>query len=193
MVIKTTCRFFILQHNFRKKLNLKNKKGQLKIQQMAFMLIAVTFLFILVGVFFLAIRLYDIKKTATNLEEDNALLLVSKLANSPEFACGNSFGSSRSNCIDFDKLIVLKERSSKYQNFWGITKIHVRKIYPEDTTLCTEENYPNCGIIKILDKNVNSTAFTSNFVSLCRKEKSETMIYDKCELAILMVASEDKG
>ena len=170
-----------------------SKFGQMKIQQMAFMLIAVTLLFALVGIFFLAIYLYDFQKTATSLEEDNALLLVSKLANSPEFSCGNSFGSSRTNCIDFDKVIVLQEMSNKYQNFWGITKIQIRKIYPEDETLCTEENYPNCGIINLLDKKVNSTAFTSNFVSLCRKDLSESAIYDKCELAVLMVASEDKG
>jgi hypothetical protein len=171
----------------------KNCKGQLKIQQMAFMLIGVTILFALVGIFFLAINLYDIQKTATSLEEDNALLLVSKLANSPEFSCGNSFGSSRSNCIDFDKLIILQGMSSKYQNFWGITKIQIRKIYPEDETICTEENYPDCGIINLLDKKVNSTAFTSNFVSLCRKDLSEGAIYNKCELALLMVASEDNG
>jgi hypothetical protein len=172
---------------------IKNKKGQLKIQQMAFMLIAVTFLFALVGIFFLAINLYNLQKTATGLEEDNALLLVSKLANSPEFSCGNSFGGSRSNCIDFEKLIVLQGMISKYQNFWGVAKIQIRKIYPEDETLCTSGNYPNCGIIKLLDKNVNSTAFTSNFVSLCRKDLSDNAIYDKCELAVLMVAGEDKG
>lgn len=197
MVIKTTKGFLrILHPKFRKNLNserIKNKFGQLKIQQMAFMLIAVTLLFVLVGIFFLAIRMSDIRKTATNLEEENAMLLVSKLANSPEFSCGNSFGTSRANCIDFDKLIILEKMSNKYQNFWGVTKIYVRKIYPEDNTLCTEENYPNCGIIKILDKNISSTAFTSNFVSLCRKEKGENIIYDKCELALLMVSSEDKG
>lgn len=169
------------------------KLGQLKIQQMAFMLIAVTLLFVLVGVFFIAIRLYDVRKTATNLEEENALLLVSKLANSPEFSCGNSFGSSRANCIDFDKLIVLNSKSNVYQSFWGVTKIYVRKIYPTDETICTDENYPDCGMIKLLDKKVNSTAFTSNFVSLCRKANSEGMIYDKCDLALLMIASEDKG
>lgn len=172
--------------------NLKNKSGQLKIQQMAFMLIAVTFLFILVGVFFLAINLENLKKTATGLEEENALLLISKLANSPEFSCGNSFGSSRTDCIDFDKLIVL-QKSNKYQNFWGVAKIQIRKIYPEGNTICTEENYPDCGIINLLDKKTNSTAFSSNFVSLCRKELSERIIYDKCELAILMIAGEDKG
>lgn len=170
-----------------------NRKGQMKIQQMAFMLIAITILFVLVGVFFLAISLQDLKKTATGLEKENVRFLVSKLANSPEFSCGNAFGNSLDNCIDFDKLMILRKESDKYNNFWGVTKIYVRKICPEDETICTEENYPNCGMIKILDKNVNSTGFSSNFVSLCRKEKGKNLLYDKCEIALLMIASEDKG
>ena len=169
------------------------KRGQMKIQQMSFMLIAVTFLFILVGIFFLSIRLYSLKKTATNLEEQNAMLLVSKLANSPEFSCGNAFGSSRTSCVDFDKLIVLKDRISDYSGFWGVAKIELRKIYPgEEDILCDEKNYPNCNILKLLDKKVNTQPATSNFVALCRKEKTEAIIYDKCELALLMISSESK-
>ena len=165
----------------------------MKIQQMSFMLIAVTFLFILVGIFFLSIRLYSLKKTATNLEEQNAMLLVSKLANSPEFSCGNAFGSSRTSCVDFDKLIVLKDRISDYSGFWGVAKIELRKIYPgEEDILCDEKNYPNCNILKLLDKKVNTQPATSNFVALCRKEKTEAIIYDKCELALLMISSESK-
>ena len=171
----------------------KNRKGQIKIQQMSFMLIAVTLLFILVGVFFLSIRLYNLKKIATSLEEQNSLLLVSKLANSPEFSCGNAFGSSRGNCVDFDKLISLQGRSDEYSEFWGVAKIEVRKIYPiEEEVLCDAANYPNCGIIKILDKDVNTQPASSNFVSLCRKDSNGIIIYDKCELAILMVSSQSK-
>lgn len=170
-----------------------SRKGQMKIQQMAFMLIAITLFFVLVVVFFLAISLQGVRRTATMLEEENAMLLVSKLANSPEFSCGNSFGGSRANCIDFDKIFALKKTLNKYQNFWGVTKIYVRKIYPEGDVVCDDKNYPNCGLIKLLDKNVNSTSFSSNFVSLCRKEKMGNSIEDKCEIAILMIASEDKG
>jgi len=169
------------------------KKGQLKIQQMTFMLIAVTFLFILVGVFFLSIRLYNLKKTASSLEEQNALLLVSKLANSPEFSCGNSFGRSRTSCVDFDKLISLQGRLEEYSELWGVAKIELRKVYPsEGNVVCDANNYPNCDLVEILDKNVNMQPASSNFVSLCRKESDGIIIYDKCELARLMVSSESK-
>lgn len=171
-----------------------NKKGQMKIQQMVFMLMAVTLLFVLVGVFFLSIRLSNLKKTASSLEEKNSMLLVSKLANSPEFSCGEAFGTSRTNCIDFDKLMALKARASDYSNFWGVAEIEIMIIYPNNgETPCEQNNYPDCGVIEVLNKNVNSQAASSNFVSLCRKEVTETKIYDKCELALLMVYAEDKS
>lgn len=171
----------------------RNRSAQMKIQQMIFMLVAVALLFILVGIFFLSISMYNLKKTSTNLEEKNAMLLVSKLANSPEFSCGNSFGSSRTNCIDFDKLMALKDKANEYSNFWGVAKIEIRKIYPsEGNILCDDANYPNCGIIKLLDKNVNTLPAVSNFVALCRKETNGITIYDKCELALLMISSQEK-
>jgi hypothetical protein len=167
------------------------KKGQMKINQMLFMLLAVTFLFVLVGVFFLAIRLSTLKQTATTMGQQGAMLLVSKLANSPEFSCENAFGA-KTNCIDFEKVMALKDME-EYSDFWGVTKIEIRKIFPnEGDVLCSGTNYPDCGIIKVLDKNINSLPPSSNFVSLCRKEISERIIYDKCELALLMVSSEDK-
>jgi len=72
-----------------------NNRGQLKIQQMAFMLMAITLFFVLVGLFVLKINLSELKQSAETLEEKNALLLVTRLANSPEFSCDNSFGSKK--------------------------------------------------------------------------------------------------
>jgi hypothetical protein len=170
----------------------KNLKGQLKIQQMIFMIIGVIILFVLVALFFLSVSFSNLKKTATNLAEENSRLLVSKLANSPEFSCGNTFGTSQSNCIDFDKVIGLKDDISKYSNFWGVAKIEIRKIYPGGNVECNEANYPNCEILKLLNRNVKTLPYNSNFVSLCRKEYDGQVSYDKCELALLMIASEDK-
>lgn len=170
----------------------KNKKAQLKIQQMAFMLIAVMIFFAFVGMAFLSFQLSELRSSAGTLEEKNALLLVTKLSNSPEFSCGKSFGNARANCIDSDKIMVLKENINKYENFWGVENIEIRKIYPPQTSEkeCTMENYPDCNIIKIRDSD-EGISF-SNFVSLCRKEKiisNETeSLQTKCELAKLSVS-----
>ena len=160
----------------------KDKSGQVKIQQMAFMLIAVTLFLVIAGMFILVIRFSSLRGTAGLLEERNALLLVSKIADSPEFSCGNAFGTSRSNCIDTDKVMALTFRLQNYSGFWGVDGIEIRKIYPKGAgagTECSLENYPACDRITILDSGEGTGV--SNFVSLCRKEQGN-FIYDKCEL-----------
>jgi hypothetical protein len=158
---------------------------------MSFMLMAVTLFFVLVGIFVLVMRFSGLKDTAKTLEEENAMLLVSKLANSPEFSCENAFGAL-SNCIDADKVMALASRE-EYQEFFGVAKIEIRKIYPDNGNIaCNEENYETCGLIKVLERNVKTLPSSSTFVSLCRKEIHENLIYDKCEMAKLIVTGEDK-
>ena len=163
------------------------KKAQLKIQQMAFMLIAVTLFFILVGMFVLTVYLSNLKDTSSILEERNAMFLVAKLANSPEFSCGSVFGGKKTNCIDADKVMILRENIDKYSNFWGVENVEIRKIYPVSLDVeCTLDNYPDCNIIKIREGNLS--AEFSNFVALCRKENIEKKVINKCEIAKLMVS-----
>ena len=165
-------------------------KAQLKIQQMAFMLMAVTLFFVLAGMFVLVVKFSGLKGSATALEEKNAMLLVSKLANSPEFSCGEAFGINRINCIDADKAMILKENIIKYADFWGVSNIEIRKIYPAETEkLCNLGNYPDCNIIRIRPKEISGYDL-SNFVSLCRKESFDGETYDKCELAKIMLSYE---
>ena len=56
-----------------------NKIAQMKIQQMAFMLIAITLFFMLVGLFLASTGLSNIKQSKAQLEEDNAALLAKGL------------------------------------------------------------------------------------------------------------------
>ena len=168
-----------------------NKSGQMKIQQMAFMLIAVTLFFALVAIFVISFKYSGLKQSATELEEENAMMLVTKLANSPEFSCGESFENTKINCIDEDKVMALKENPA-YSGFWKVSNIEIRKIYPKtEEKICDSENYPNCSIIKIYSKEVSGFD-ASNFVSLCRKESLDGETYDKCELAKMMISYEKK-
>jgi hypothetical protein len=164
-----------------------NKKGQLKIQQMAVMLLAVTLFFALAGMLILATQFSDLKQRATTIQADNAKLLVAKIADSPEFSCGNSFGTSTSSCIDADKVINLKENINQYGNgnFWGVDGIEIRKIYPlSNGTECTMQNYPDCDTITLIKSNGTGV---SNFVSLCGKRNVDGNVYDKCEMAKIIV------
>jgi len=159
----------------------------MKIQQMAFMLIAVVLFFALVAMFVIVFKFSGLKESAAVLEEKNAMLLVAKLANSPEFSCEGSFGSARANCIDTDKVMMLKENIAKYRDFWGVSDIEIRKIYPKLTSdiLCNTESYPDCNIIRLRSSEIAGTG-VANFVSLCRKEG----LNDKCELGKIIVSYE---
>ena len=127
-----------------------DKKGQMKIQQMAFMLMAVFVFFGLVGMLVIGIKSSGLKESAADLEEKNAMLLAAKLANSPEFSCGNSFDTGEISCVDADKVMVLRENLEKYEDFWGVSDIEIRKIYPVfgGEIPCTRKNYPDCNLIK---------------------------------------------
>jgi len=166
------------------------KQGQLKIQQMAFMLIAVTLFFSLIMIFFLAFRLSGAKGSANLLAEEGAMMLATKIANSPEFSCGKSFGN-QVDCVDADKVMALKKDLSEYSGFWDVSNIEIRKIYPEGNETCTSENYPDCNRILIGKEEMTGT-YVPNFISLCRKEAIENQPYNKCELALIMVAYESK-
>jgi len=169
------------------------KKAQMKIQQMAFMLMAITIFFVLVGMFVLMFSLSGLRQSAAELEQRNALLLVTKLANSPEFACGTSFGNNKVNCIDADKAMVLKNSISKYLGFWGsgIGNIVIRKASSVDNEDCKTSNYPNCDIINLFSKNI--TGFPAeNFITLCIKEQAERGVYDQCEIAKLIIYYNDQ-
>ncbi|MDP2673212.1 MAG: hypothetical protein Q8O84_05350 [Nanoarchaeota archaeon] len=173
----------------------QEKRSQMKIQQMAFMLIAVMIFFALVGLLILSVGFSGLKEKASALQEENAKLLVSRLANSPEFSCGQAFGS-KENCIDLDKVFVLKNNINNYKNknknFWGVSDIEIIRIYPANKNLiCASANYPDCDTLKLIsDPEEKTTGISAeNFVSLCRKEyDSESYsTYDKCELGKVVV------
>lgn len=158
--------------------NLKKfRRGQLKIQQTAFMLVAVTLFFALVGIFILAIQLSNIKESSLLIEEKESLILTSTLANSPEFSCGDAFGTSKINCIDKDKVMALKNNIQKYSGFWGVEGIEIREIYPGKET------------IKIIES--ESGIKTSNFVAICSKEV-DGLPYNNCSLGQIMITYKNK-
>ena len=146
----------------------------MKIQQTAFMLIAVTLFFALVGMFILLIVFSGLRESAALLEQKEALLLVSKLADSPEFACGQAFSGTRLNCIDLDKVAALKDRINTYNGFWGVDGIEVFNSNTGER-------------IEIVPANTGTGV--SNFVSLCKKELAEEQgrIINKCEVGRLIV------
>ena len=165
---------------------INNKKAQLKIQEMAFFLVAIVLFFILVGLFVFSIIFSNLSKGATQAAEQRTLSSITNLADSPEFSCGEP------NCVDADKIIGLMQ-NNRYENFWPFSSLKVLKSSGFDKTesemiKCSVANYPNCDIFEIYDKNENERAI-SNFVALCRVELENTYNYKRCEIAKLIAGT----
>ena len=166
----------------------KRKKGQMKVQQMAFMIVGLVIFFVLVGLFVLNFAFSGLKTSKANLDEQRATLLVQGLAGSSEFSCGNAFGTGKVDCIDMDKIFALQNYAKDYAGFWGVGGIEIRKLYPlkDSSVECTSSTYPNCGHVTILASKTLGMD-ESAYVSLCRKADNNGTLYDQCDLGELIL------
>jgi hypothetical protein len=160
-------------------------KGQLKIQEMAFMIIAVVILFALVGLFGLSLLYGGMQDSATEQKEKLAQSTVRNLANSPEFSC-----VLNPNCVDVDKVLALAEKREIYKELW--TKFAGIKITTQhglmnrgDSVECSYGNINNCDEIILFEENVGKE-YRETYVLLCRKAiASNGIYYEKCEVGKL--------
>jgi hypothetical protein len=163
----------------------KIKNAQLKIQQMSFMLLAVIIFFVLVGLFYMVININNMYKTATKLNEEQAQEVASIIAGTAEFSCGEG----KVDCIDYDKIMVLKNRTA-YNDFWPVSSIEIYKIYPAYNKVeCNIANYDNCSIITVYDKKIANKRSYSRFVSICRRDKINDLLIEKCEIGKIVVGA----
>jgi hypothetical protein len=158
----------------------KNKRAQLKIQQMAFVLVAMIIFFALVSLVYFSIRVNVLKRTVANLEDDKAKEVVQKLSSIPELKWENDCSS----CIDLDKAIVLKNRTV-YKDFFGLDYLAFEVLYPNRRDReCTAGNYPDCKWVT-LTKTGNFSATTA-YASFCRFDQLTNA--QKCELGVIHAA-----
>jgi len=141
-------------------------KAQMKIQQMAFMLVALVVFFSLIALIYFSISLSNVRSSAQQLQEDEAREIVRKLAGSPELAFTSS--SDCDSCIDMDKALMLAE-SPAYEDFWNLDYLMIEKIYPSNIeSECTRFNYPDCSKTTIFSKTQDIGSATQAFVTLAR-------------------------
>jgi len=175
--------------NFRRKK--MKRSGQIKIQQMAFVLVALMLFFAFVFLIYFTFKISNVEDSVTTLKEEEAQELVRKLSGSAEF----SFSAEDcSNCVDFDKVLILSERRN-YEDFWGLDYLEIQKIYPNSEISgkeCTRQNYPDCESLKIIDNSGDRGIASGAFVSLCRWE-SDKGGYFKCEIGRVLASGEGIG
>ncbi len=164
-----------------------NSRGQIKIQEMAFVLVAIMVLFAIVALFFISFRTSGLRDDASLQREDEAKALVRKITDSPEFAwtVDQCYG-----CIDLDKVMALKEKK-EYNGFWNIDRLYVKVFYPNKEGECNRINYPDCGEINIINNSKNVGIPVGAFVSLCRQEFYGEQRYSKCELGKIYASAKE--
>ncbi len=162
-----------------------SKKGQMKVQEMAFVLIAIILFFGMVALVYFSIRLSSLKEDVTSIREQSAKELSRKLADIPEFSWTSS---TCSGCIDLDKVLVMKDRAA-YKGFWDLDYLMVERVFPNKTAVeCTRANYPECGKITLINNTKYFGSPATAFVALCRIEPSKGG-YTKCEMGKIHAAS----
>ena len=140
----------------------RSSKGQMKMQQMAFMLVALMVFFGMVTLVFVSLTTSSISRKADDLKVRDAKESLRKIVGSPEVSFTS--GGDCSSCVDFDKILLLKEFQS-YRNFWNFDYLMVERIYPKfDDIECTKQNYPKCSRITVVPSEediVTQTAFVA--------------------------------
>jgi hypothetical protein len=148
-----------------------NKQGQIKIQQMMFMIIGLFIFFGLVGLFFIRFQLTDLDNKANDLNKEQTITFIKNLANLPELHCN----PLTDYCIDEDKINVLAgEHGEKYKDFWPIASIRILNVQ-EGT------------IHEVYDNGQTNKQEYGTYINLCKTVKEQNYVYERCELAKLLV------
>lgn len=159
-----------------------NKKADMKIQQMTFMILFVFIFFSVAGLFFVSIQSARMTQAYNLLQKETAISSIQTIANMPELNCE----PSRSFCVDEDKLMVFAGRSGSYGDFWPVASIKVRKAYPKSTKdiKCPAANCTYYEIYNSQQKNIQEYGI---FVSICKKLREGGVIQEECEIGRLDV------
>lgn len=167
-------------------ITIKSKFAQFKIQQMAFMIIAVFIFFTLVGLFFLQLSLGGIKSSAQQLEREQMIASLISLTGLPEVSCSDK----TSNCVDEDKIYILGDEAYNqiYKDFWPIAEIRVYRINSNFSDYgeikCPQSN---CNYYEVYDSGQKAVQRQSTYVSICRTSRKDKSVFQECELGLLSI------
>jgi hypothetical protein len=157
--------------------------GQMKIQQMAFMIMAVFFFFILVGLFFLGIQFRGVEEGAQESQMKQTLSSLEVIADMPEL----NYNSDRAMSLDEDKLRIMSGNfSDNYEDFWPVASIEVYKIFPRPAEFVKCPAL-DCNYYDIYDSGQDNIQKYSTYVSVCKRVRESGQTYERCEVGKLYV------
>jgi hypothetical protein len=150
-----------------KDLHVKYSKAQMKIQQMAFMLVTLMVFFSLVALIYFSISLSGLKKDVASLQDDEAKELARKMAGTPEL--GFTATSDCSSCIDYDKAKEIANEfknpdlHDKYQNLWNIDYLEIE---------CVSSQGSGCSSLIVIGDDDTDKSTKTTFITLARWDGS---------------------
>ena len=145
-------------------------KAQVKVQEMAFVLLALALLAMIAFIFFIRFQSGNIEKAGEEVKRKAAISLLEKIATMQEISCQKS-----DLCIDEDKLIWIDYKKIKLDSmFQGIKNAKVVRLYPKGKDLI------------IYDSGAGNQSY-STFVNLCWQEKVGMAIEWRCGIAMLVL------
>ncbi len=145
-------------------------KAQLKIQEMAFVLLALVLLAGMAFIFFMTVQKSNLEKESENIKQQMVISILDRFANMQEIGC-----SANAICIDEDKAEIIKKYQSDLKgSFQGVKNIEIVKIYPSNG--------------KIVPYSIGEgNQSYSTYVNLCKQEKLVSSFQWDCGLALLKV------
>ena len=162
----------------------KEKKAQLKIQETAFVLLAIVFLLIIVFLFYFKFHSAQLSKEIEEAKQQQAISLLNKIIAMPELRCSASIGrTAESLCIDKDKLeiMAMEKYMPKYKGIWkGLLEIKAVEIYPE-----TKPSSQEFVLFTKDSKELEEGITYSTFVPLCRT--TEGIIESECTIGMILI------
>lgn len=166
----------IKKGNHQKHWFLINKKSQVKIQEMAFVLVAVVFLFAIVFLFFSRFQYAQLQKSATEIRELRTVTMLRNVASLPELSC-----VEKSTCIDKDKLSVFDESpnmQNKFSSIWQSASV---------SKVSVEEIYPNSQEYIIYKKQTQESTITySTYIPLCEEDMNSKCVIAKIKITTIV-------
>jgi hypothetical protein len=159
-----------------------NRKAQLKIQEMAFVLVAIFIFFGIILLIFVAFQAGSLKDLSQETNEDKTKELLRSISGTPELLWAGCVG-----CVDLDKALVLKGQSEKISELLELNYLKIERVYPDSGDgECSFGNYPLCEDIVLIDNKEFSGIASEAWVNLCRWDANK----DKqiCELGKIIAS-----
>ena len=154
------------------------KKGQLQIQQLAFLVVAIFLFFIIVGLFFLNVSMGGIKASAQDLKTQKAISFLSTIPSMTEF------NADCANCVDKDKLKAFVYFSKEYKQFFPLDSLRAIRMYPkpENFSLSDELICPSSECMILFNSTTSEITEYSIFIPVCEISKRTGVLITDCEL-----------